>query len=234
MSKIATKNKLPQDEVEFFDAETVPQRSDDWFALRRGLVTVSKLATVMAAGKDGEASATRDKYMKMLAGEIVSGQVAETFRSEAMERGNRMEPEAREWYARTHFVELTQVGFVRRTIRVFDVIGAHNPSMDFVVGCSPDSQVDKRKGLEIKTVAPHLLVDVAKRGAGGFPAEHRAQLQGTMLVTGWDEMDLVLYYTGWPRPPVFAVARDDVYISRAKAAVEEFYFQLGRLVEQVR
>ena len=224
MAKAVSKRKPIEDLVEFFD---VPQRSDDWFELRRGIPTASKFAVIMADGKNGEASVTREKYMKRLAGEIVSGQVAEDFRAEAMERGTRMEPEARDWYARRYLIDLTPVGFVRRTVRV--PLGE-----DFVIGCSPDSQVGKRKGLEIKTMAPHLLGDVVVRGAAGFPTGFRAQIQGTMWACDWDEVDLLLYYTGWPKPPVFPVERDDSYIAKLKEQVELFDYELKMLVERWR
>jgi hypothetical protein len=223
-ARVKAKPKAADDAEFFFD---IPQRSEDWMELRRGIPTSSKFAVIMAEGKDGEASVTREKYMKLLAGEIVSGQVAESFRSEAMDRGNRMEPEARDWYARTRFVDLTSVGFVRRTVRV--PLG-----QDFVIGCSPDSQVTPKKGLEIKTMAPHLLGDIVDRGAGGFPTGHRAQLQGTMWACDWDQMDLVLFYTGWPKPPVFPLDRDDAYIARLKEQVEKFDYELKRLVERWR
>ena len=219
------KKTAPADVVEFFS--DVAQRSDDWFELRRGIPTASKFAIIMADGRDGNDSVTREKYMKLLAGEIVSGQVAETFKSEAMDRGTRMEPEARDWYARTKFVDLTPIGFVRRTVRV--PLGE-----DFVIGCSPDSQVDKRKGLEIKTMAPHLLGEIKERGAAGFPLGHRAQLHGTMLCCDWDEMELLLYYTGWPKPPVFSVTRDDHFIAQLKEQIEDFDYKLKRLVERWR
>jgi hypothetical protein len=224
VTKAVAKKKPPEDTVEFFDIE---QRSDTWFDLRKGIATASKFSVVLASGKDGGESVGRDKYMKLLAGEILSGQVAESFRSEAMERGNRMEPEAREWYERSRFVNLTSVGFIRRTV----VCPLGN---DFKIGASPDSQVSAKKGLEIKSVAPHLLVDVTLKGAGGFPTEHRAQLQGTMFAAGWEQMDLVLYFTGWPRPPVFTVDRDEAYIARLKAELELFDAQLQRLVDRVR
>jgi YqaJ-like viral recombinase domain len=211
--------------VEFF--YEVEQKSTEWHELRRGLVTASKLSVVLATGKNGGDSVGRDKYMKMLAGEIVTGQIAESFRNEYMERGNRMEAEAREWYERTRLVDLTPVGFVKRTIPT--PLGA-----SFVIGASPDSQVNERKGIEIKSMAPHLLYDAMKRGAAGFPPEHRAQLQGTMRVCGWDQMDLILFYTGWPRPPVFTVDRDEAYIQRIDAEVEKFDYELRRMVEEIR
>ena len=223
--KTAVNKKPPEDAVEWCDVE---QGSADWFECRKGIPTASRFALVMASGKDGGDSVGRDKYMKQLAGELVTGQIAEEFaKTDAMVRGNRMEPEAREWYERTRLVDLQGIGFVRRTVRV--PLG-----QDFKCGASPDSRVGPRKGLEIKTMAPHLLGEVKDRGAGGFPTAHRAQLHGTMLVCDWDEMDLVLYYTGWPKPPVFRVERDDKYIAQLKAELEKFDFELRRLVERWR
>jgi YqaJ-like viral recombinase domain len=220
--------KPPVDDVEFF--HDVEQRSDTWLELRRGLMTASNFAKVMANGKDGTDSKTRQDYMEKLAGEIVTGQVAESFRSEAMERGGRMEPEARAWYERTRLCDLTQIGFVRRTVRVQSGIEI----AEFVIGCSPDSQVSSRKGLEIKSVAPHLLGPIKDRGAAGFPTGHRAQIHGTMLCCDWDEMDLLLFYTGWPKPPVFTIERDEPYIGNMKTELEKFDFELKRLVERWR
>lgn len=212
--------------IEFF--REVEQRSDEWLMLRRGIPTASKFSVVMAEGKGGDASVTRDRYMKQLAGEIITGQVAEGFRSEAMDRGARMEPEARDWYGRTRFVELEPIGFVQRTLQ----IGFGKP---FKFGCSPDSGiVGKRKGLEIKSVRPDLLIDIVDRGAGGFPTEHKAQLQGTMACAGWEEMDLLLFYTGWPDPPVFTVVRSDDYIRRLEEQLDDFCFKLARMVEKIR
>lgn len=220
-----TVKKQAADEVEFFDVE---QGTTDWFEIRRGIPTASRFSLVLASGRDGGDSIGRDKYMKQLAGEIVTGQIAEEFfKSEAMVRGNRMEPEARQWYERTRFADLNTIGFARRTIRV--PLGK-----DFSCGASPDSQVGPRKGLEIKTVAPHLLGEIKDRGASGFPTGHRAQIQGTMMVCDWDEIDLVLYYTGWPNPPVFQVQRDDGYIAQLKAELEKFDYELCRLVERWR
>lgn len=217
--------KAAKDEVEFFDVE---QRSDEWLMLRRGIPTASNFAKVIADGKDGGDSKMRQDYMDRLAGELISGQVAESFKGEAMERGNRVEPGAREWYARTRLADLAAIGFVRRTI--VTALG-----FSHAIGCSPDSKVSARKGVEFKSVAPHLLVGMKRRRTMGFPPVHRAQLHGTMLCCDWDEMDLVLFYPGWPNPPVFKVERDDAYIDGTlRPELEKFCYELGRLVELAR
>lgn len=206
----------------FYDIE---QRSEDWFELRRGIPTASKFSAIMADGRDGEESLVRQSYLEMLAGELLSGQVAETFRNEAMNRGVRMEPIAREHYARSRFDELIQVAFVRRYL----------PSGRFI-GCSPDSQVGgrkARKGLEIKSMAAHLVVRLLNGAAGGFPPRFKAQLQGTLLITEWDSIDLLLYSEGMYAPE-FTVGRDEPYIQKLKNELEVFDFDLHRLTEKIR
>jgi hypothetical protein len=113
----------------------------------------------MASGKDGGESATRRELLYRLAGERITGVPSDTYVSRDMQRGIDMEPAARDYYARTRFVELEQVGFVRRTI-------AHPFGPPLVVGCSPDSFVGKgrKKLLQIKTMKPELLIALAEKG----------------------------------------------------------------------
>lgn len=200
--------------VEIFDCE---QNSEEWLALRLGLPTASNFATIMRSGRDGGESKTRTELLYKLAGERLTGVPAENYRNKAMERGNEMEPEARKHYERTHFVELHRVGFVRRGI----------------MGCSPDSLVGDDGALEIKTMAPHLLIAQLVNGAG-LPPEHRAQVHGTLLVTERAWVDLLLFYRRMPVAPVFRIERDETYIKQIADEVEKFDYELRKLVERLR
>lgn len=222
MAKAAVKPKAPlADEVEVFDS--VEQRSDDWHSLRRGLPTASRFASILAQG-DGK---MRARYLYQLAGEALSGETAETFSNAATDRGIAMEAEARDWYGRTRFADLAQVGFVRRTVR--RPLGS-----EFVVGCSPDSFVGRDGVLEIKTTRPDLLIEMSLKGAAGFPSEHRAQIQGTLWVTGRAWCDLIVFYRGMPVTPTFRVERDEAYIRTLSDAVETFAWELKTLIECMR
>jgi len=227
VAKTASKKK-PEDIVEVFGEEDVPQRSEAWFELRRGIPTASKFAAILAEGKDGGPSLTRAAYMDKLAGEILTGQIDEEFKTEAMRRGIEMEAEALEWYERTHFVDMERVGFVRRTV--------HPPlGQPFVVGCSPDARVPKlRRLVQIKTERPDLLIQRVRRGAAGFPTQHRAQCQGEMWVEGAETCDLVIFYRGWKSPPKFTMERDDKFISLLAEQVEKFVYELNMLVKQIK
>lgn len=205
--------------VEIFDE--VEQGSEEWFALRLGLATASNFSTIMAEGENGENAATRKRLMYRLAGEILTGVPGETYRNKQMERGNEMEPKAREFYARTSFSKVRRIGFMRRKL----------PSGTYV-GASPDGLVGDDHGVEIKTMMPELLIDVWDRGV--FPTKHRAQCHGTMWVGGLKSIDLVLFYEGMPIAPKFALTRDEAYIKEISDAVERFEYELRMLVKRLR
>ena len=203
---------------EIFDFE---QGSDAWRLIRCGLVTASVFGTVMASGRDGGASITRTQLMHKLAGEILTGEPAEEYRNAAMDRGNAMEAEAREAYARLRGDDLRQVGFVK------NFTGLKH------CGCSPDSLVGFDGGLEIKTAKPEVLIPLLLKGPQAWPQEHKAQIQGNLWVCERNWWDLSIY---WPKmPPYIArIYRDEIFIADMCKEIERFNFELVRLVKQLR
>lgn len=196
----------------FFDVE---QGSPEWFELRRGVPTASHFGHV-AAGGDGK---VRSLYMRKLAGEIVSGVPREDWRGDAMDRGQRVEPELRSLYAMMANVDPTLVGFVRRT-------------MPFgLIGCSPDCLVGEEGVVEFKSAAPHILIEILDRDK--TPPEHLPQCQGALLVTGRQWCDLAI---GYPGMPLFRrrLPRDESAIARMELALEVFQRELDVMVERVR
>lgn len=211
----------PKPVVEIFD--NIEQRSAEWFDVRRGIITASNFAIMMRSGKDSDESKTRRDLLYALAGEQLTGVPAEDgYKSAAMQRGNDMEPEAREHYARTNFATLRRVAFIRRTL----------PN-GIVIGCSPDSLVGDDGALEIKTMAPHLMIAHLVNGAGP-PPKHRPQLQGTMWVADLAWVDLLLFYRNMPVSPKWRIERDDVYIKELSEAVEVFDWELTQLVRKIK
>lgn len=197
----------------------IQQGSEDWLKIRLGLPTTSNFAMVV---RDGDAS-TRKEYMRKLAGEIMTGRPAEgKITTAAMERGNQMEPQARDHYSRKNFVTIERVGFIRRKL----------PSGRYV-GCSPDGLIGKRKALEIKTMAPHLMIERLESGAG-MPPIHRWQIYGTMWIADLDEVDLMLFYSGMPVAPQFTIKRDEKIIKEISDAAEVFDWELDKLVKKIR
>ena len=187
------------------------QGTPEWHAVRLGLPTASQFATIMAKGRAGEPSKTRQTYLYKLAGERLTGEPMDSFSNHHMERGHEMEPQAREFYAFLRDAEPEQVGFI-----------TNGPK-----GCSPDSLIGGDGMLEIKTKLPHLLI--AAHESEGFPSEHWAQCQGQLWVAEREWVDLICY---WPRmqPLIVRAHRDEVFIKRLSDAVDQFNDELAALV----
>lgn len=216
MAKAAHKKAIePKSTVEILDCE---QGSEEWFAARLGLPTASRFSDIMAAGE----GKTRTRYLRELAGEIITGRPAETFKSIAMARGNEMEAEARDHYARTKFADLRRVGFVKNAgLMKYAIVGA-----------SPDALIGDDGGLEIKTMTPALMIELFDKGSA-MPPEHRAQVHGNMWVCQRSWWDFKIFY---PRMPDFTVRvqRDDVFIKQLSDEVERFSYDLKMLVDRLR
>lgn len=191
------------------------QGSPEWFSARAGLVTASEFQTLLMSGKGGGESKTRLTYMRKLAGEIITGEPAETFTNQHMERGKAMEAEARDLYAFMADCDPLQVGFIKSGRK----------------GASPDSLIGDDGGLEIKTRLPHLMIELLEKGE--VPSEHIAQIQGGMWVAGREWWDFVAY---WPKLPLFVkrIYRDDSYIKKLSDALDAFNVDLDALVSRIK
>jgi len=137
-----------------------------------GIVTASEMATVMANGKNGEASKTRRTYMLKLAGEIITGEPMESYCNGHMERGIALEPEARDFYSFMNDVQLTKVGLI-----------VNGPK-----ACGPDSLIGDKGILEIKTALPHILIELLLKDE--FPPAHKAQCQGQLWIAEFYRQNL--------------------------------------------
>lgn len=194
--------------VEIVECE---QGSPEWFAARLGIPTSSEFSTVMAKGE----GKTRRTYLLKLAGEILTGEPMTNYVSPDMERGKLMEDEARDMYAFMHDIEPQRVGFVR--------------SGD--AGASPDSLIGDKGGLEIKSAAPHIQIE--RLIADKLPPEHKAQVFGSLWITGRVWWDFCSYC---PRLPLFVIRvyRDETYIKLIADEVARFNAELQQTVETIR
>lgn len=185
------------------------QNSPEWHECRRGIVTASRFADVLAKGQ----GITRRKYLYTLAGEILTGDVQPSYTNDAMERGHEMEADAVSLYAFERDVEPVACGFMRRGR----------------AGCSPDRLIGENGLLEVKSKLPHLQLEVLERN--DVPPEHKAQVQGQLWVSGREWCDFVSY---WPRLPLFmkCVERDEKYIQTLAQAVADFVGELDALVKK--
>lgn len=193
------------------------QGTPEWHEARRGIPTSSEFQTLLMKGRDGKSpSLTRAKYVRQLAGEILTGEVCEDFTNKHMERGKVMEQEARDWYEFHTDNVVERIGFAY--------------SQEHNAGFSSDGLVcGRRGGLEIKTKLPHLHLELLEDGV--LPTEHKAQCQGAIWLGGLEFMDFVSY---WPKLPPFLirVEPDPPYIEALSAAVASFNAELKTYVNR--
>ena len=190
---------------------TCPQNSPEWHAARCGLATASEFSSILAKGE----GKTRRSYLLRLAGERITGVPTESFETADMVRGHTMEPEARAYYQLVNRQPVEEVGFMRTAI----------------AGYSPDGLVGETGLLEIKTKKPPLLIELLLKG--GMPAEHKAQCQGGLWVSGREWLDLVVY---WPGMPVHIIRehRDETYIANLAKSVDAFNDELEAMTAWLR
>lgn len=188
----------------------IEQRSADWFAIRCGKVTASRIADVMAKLKSGQPAATRTNYQAQLVTERLTGTVADSFTNAAMQWGIDTEDQARAMYAFHTGHETAEIGFV-----------VHPTIADS--GASPDGLVGEDGLVEIKCPNSATHIDTLK--GGDIPDKYVKQMQWQMACTGRAWCDFASFD---PRLPVEMqlhverVERDDILIAEIEAEVIAF------------
>lgn len=182
-----------------FKISESPQRSPEWYLDRLGKATASffdKYITVT-----GKASASADGTNNRLVAEMIAGKPDETFQSEAMLRGAELEDQALAFINFAHDYNFKKCGLVTST--------------EFNYGASPDGiDLENQIGLEIK--APSLHTHIEYISEGTLPDKYKAQVQGSMLVTGFKKWVFMSYYPDL-KPLIITVERDDEYINAMRA-----------------
>ncbi len=146
----------------------VEQRSDDWFQLRKGILTASEFGSwLVNSGK--VADGAKEKAVCKLLAQRANCWEPDVFETEAMRRGTRLEPEALESFQKATGKSVYHVGFAK--------------SLHGHFGCSPDGLiVGESCGFEGKCPVPSTHIQY--RRAGVLPDEYRFQVHGCMAVTG--------------------------------------------------
>jgi hypothetical protein len=194
------------------------QRSEEWYAVRRGLVTASAVgqlltATLKVANNDSARGLTA-----LLVTERITGWTEPTFISADMLRGILHEPVARGYYAE-HFAPVDEVGFM---VREFD---------GFSLGCSPDGLVGESGMLEVK--CPRAKTHVRTILADEVPAQYMPQVQAALLVSGREWLDFVSFSSGLPLY-VKRVYPDAAWAESITEAVRHFERNAADMVNRYR
>lgn len=196
----------------------VEQGTEAWWQARLGIPTASEFDRILTPAKL-EPSKSADGYMNKLIAEWYRGKPDETFQSEWMKRGNEFEEEARQWYAFTQGCEPKRVGFC--------MPDSAN------VGCSPDALIGDTGGLEIKSVISGTMVGYVMENR--IPLEYKLQVIGSLLVTGRQWWDFLVYHPDF-KPLLIRTERKDVQkeLEALRTALTEFCKKLAERREQFK
>ena len=190
----------------------VEQGSDQWRALRMGVVTASRIDKIITP-KTMKPSSSAMRLMGEMIAEKWTGMPMDTASSAFMERGSIMEAEAVRAYEMLRDVDTRKVGFVTLD--------------NGLVGCSPDRLVGDDGILEIKVASAGIHVMAL---LGECDDDYRCQCQCQLWVTERKWVDLSFYSPVMPPATVRAV-RDEKFIEAMSELTAQF---LDRMADAER
>ena len=189
----------------------IKQGSSDWLALRCGIPTASKFASIITPAKM-EYSKAAHGYAAQLIGEQILGHPLDIDSPDTIwtERGTEMEDEARKWLELERGYDIRQVAFVT--------------SDDGTEGCSPDGLVgdDGAVELKVRSAKAHMscllgLEDVASV----------TQTQGILRVTQRQWIDVCGYSPKLP-PVLYRVTPDETFQKALGVCLAQFKADMAK------
>ena len=193
------------------------QGSPEWFAIRCGKVTASRVADVVAKTKSGW-GASRANYMAQLIAERLTGTVAESYSNAAMQWGIDTEPEARAAYEFRTDATVTEIAFV------------DHPRL--VSGASPDGIIGDDGLVEIK--CPNTATHIDTLLKQKIPAKYITQMQWQMACTSRKWCDFVSYDPRLPEAMRLFVERvnvDPEKVAQLERDVSDFLTEVEEKVD---
>lgn len=197
------------------------QRTEDWFKIRLGKVTASRIADVVAKTKTGY-SASRANYMAQLVVERLTGTKADSFTNEAMQWGIDKEPEARAAYEAKTAELVEEVGFIQHPLIA-------------MAGASPDGLVGVDHMVEIKCPSTATHIDYIYERQP--PQKYLYQMQWQMACANKYSCDFVSYDPRMPehlRLLIVPIKRDDALIEMLETEVKKFLAELEEKVTALK
>jgi hypothetical protein len=179
----------------------VEQGTDEWLSARLGVPTASNFAKFLSP--TGKPSTQADSYVNQLVAEKLTGERTAIFKSDDMQRGNDLEPQAKAMYEFIREVEVKEMGLM-----------LHD---DFDAGCSPDGLVGCDGGIEIK--CPRAENHIANLRRGTVDMKYYPQIQGCLWITEREWWDFVSFH---PELEILIVRveRNEEYINKLAGIVE--------------
>lgn len=171
------------------------QGSDEWLRARMGIPTGTGIGRIVSPA--GKISKETSYFAELIAETQIDISSLPSIKSKAMERGNELEPLARERYEFETDTVVTEVGGVYL-----------DENLEVMV--SPDGLIPNlRKGLEIK--CPDMKTHIKYILENTLPNEYTIQVMSNLWATGYDTWDFVSYCPEFEPFPFFmlTIKRDE-------------------------
>ena len=192
-----------------YHAEVV-QGSDEWLALRRGILTASEMHLIITPTLKVADNDKVRAHVWEIAAQRITGYVEPQYVSDSMMRGNADEIEARLQYI-LNYGPVEEMGFIT------------NSSLGFKIGYSPDGLVGMDGSIECKSRCQKLQLQTIVDGLASVPAQGAMiQMQTGMWAANLKWCDYVSYCGGMPMATfrVFPDAKIQTAIIEAATAFE--------------
>lgn len=177
----------------------IEQGSDEWLRLRMGVATASNFDKIITA-KTAKESSTLPKYSLQLATEMLLDKPEEGYKNNAMQRGNELEPLARQVYQEETLQAVDEITMFKSDCGNF--------------GYSPDGLVGDDGLIEIK--CPLATTHLSYILDGSMPSDYIQQVQCGLWISERQWCDFVSYHPNFKEKKLFIVRveRDEEYISK--------------------
>lgn len=161
------------------------QRSPEWFAVRVGMLTGSSADALTSVRKrgTGELQKRIDLRRRLVCERLTGLSWEDGYRSNAMQRGCDLEPQAFAAYEAQTGLVAQRVGFV-----------AHR---ELKAGCSPDGYVNEWEGI-IELKCPLSTTHLEYIQAGTVPEEYKGQILHGLWLTGAQWCDFCSFDDRFP------------------------------------
>lgn len=175
------------------------QRTDEWYAIRKGKMTASNADTIIANGKGLET------YIYNLMAEYYSSAEKENYINADMQRGIDLEPEARLEFEFYTGLDVQEVGFVE---------------YNEFIGVSPDGLIGDDGLIEIKCPNDSIYFKLLLND--NIKPEYIAQMQMQMYITDRQYCYFVSYNPNFEKSLyIKKINRDEEIIEKLKKGLEK-------------
>jgi len=203
--------------------EELIQGSDEWFAVRNGKITASKLSDLMRVTKYGESTYKTRLRMELAIERLTGKSASPNFMNKAMQDGVEREPDARKLFEAITGKEVAECGS-------FDHPDIVNTS------ASPDGLIRGEDAvLELK--CPTHITHAKNLLSEKMPKNYEYQVQWQIACTESEYAYFASYHPDFPkelRLKWVKVLRDNIMILEIEDEVRKFDVEVEELINQLK